>query len=75
MAERRVNRKSALIIEEAAEWFVRLRDDNLGLYERRCYVRWLKKSPAHTAEILRMCRLADGLRDAKLGFVAHPRLS
>lgn len=66
MARHRNDRKSALIGEEAAEWFVRLRDDNLGLDERRSYVRWLKQSPAHTAEMLRMRQLAHWLRDAKL---------
>jgi ferric-dicitrate binding protein FerR (iron transport regulator) len=72
MARHRNDRKSALITEEAAEWFVRLRDDNLGLDERRRYVRWLKQSSAHTAEMLRIQRLAHWLRDAKLaGLISH----
>lgn len=66
MARPRNNRKSALISEEAAEWFVRLRDDNLGADERRRYVRWLKQSSTHTAEMLRMRLVAHWLREAEL---------
>jgi ferric-dicitrate binding protein FerR (iron transport regulator) len=66
MARSRNDRKSALISEEAAEWFVRLRDDNLGPDERRRYVRWLKQSSTHTAEMLRVRQLAHWLREAKL---------
>ena len=39
---------------EAAEWFVRLRDDSLGMRHRERNVRWLKQSPAHIAELLRI---------------------
>lgn len=66
MARPRNDRKSALISEEAAEWFVRLRDDHLGADERRRYVRWLKQSSVHTAEMLRIRQLARWLHDAKL---------
>ena len=52
--------------EEAAQWFVRLRDDNLELGERLSYVRWLKQSPAHLREMLRICQLAGWLQGARL---------
>lgn len=72
MGRTRSDRKSALISEEAAEWFVRLRDDHLGADERRRYVRWLKQSSTHTAEMLRVRQLAHWLHDAKLeGLLSH----
>lgn len=51
---------------EAAEWFVRLRDDRLGLRHRERNVRWLKRSPAHIAELLRIQQVYKVLRAAKL---------
>jgi transmembrane sensor len=72
MARHRNDRKSELISEEAAEWFVRLKDDHLGADERRRYVHWLKQSSTHTAEMLRIRQLAHWLRDAKLeGLLSH----
>jgi transmembrane sensor len=61
-----------LIAKEAAQWFVRLRDDNLGLDEQFRYVCWLKQSPVHKAEMLRICQLAGRLRSVKLErFISH----
>ena len=40
--------------DEAAEWFVRLRDDRSSMRHRERNVRWLKQSPAHIAELLRI---------------------
>lgn len=51
---------------EAAEWFVRLRDDSLGTRHRERNVRWLKQSPAHIAELLRIQQVYKVLRAAKL---------
>lgn len=51
---------------EAAEWFVRLRDDSLGERHRERNVRWLKQSPAHIAELLRIQQVYKALRAAKL---------
>ena len=51
---------------EAAEWFVRLRDDSLGMRHRERNVRWLKQSPAHIAELLRIQQVYKVLRAAKL---------
>ena len=51
---------------EAAEWFVRLRDDRLGTRHRERNVRWLKQSPAHIAELLRIQQVYKVLRAAKV---------
>lgn len=60
------DRKSTLISEEAAEWLVILKESNLRFSERRRYVRWLKQSPAHIADILRLSALNGLLRKADL---------
>jgi transmembrane sensor len=51
---------------EAAEWFVRLRDDRLGNRNRERNVRWLKQSPTHIAELLRIQQVYQALRAAKV---------
>lgn len=60
MPDRPQDRKATLISEEAADWLVILKEGNGRFGERRRYVRWLKQSPAHIAEILRLSTL-DGL--------------
>jgi transmembrane sensor len=60
----RVTRMS--LSNEAAEWFVRLRDDSMGARNRERNVRWLKQSPAHIAELLRIQQVYQVLRAAKL---------
>lgn len=52
--------------DEAAEWFIRLRDDRLGMRHRERNVRWLKQSPSHIAELLRIQQVYTVLRAAKL---------
>lgn len=59
------NAKQALS-DEAAEWFIRLRDDRLSSRNRERNVRWLKQSPAHIAELLRIQQVYTVLRAAKL---------
>lgn len=61
----RDNAKQALS-DEAAEWFIRLRDDRLNERNRERNVRWLKESPAHIAELLRIQQVYTVLRAAKL---------
>jgi transmembrane sensor len=61
----RDNAKQALS-DEAAEWFIRLRDDRLNERHRERNVRWLKQSPAHIAELLRIQQVYTVLRAAKL---------
>ena len=56
----------AALSSEAAEWFVRLRDDRLGMRHRERNVRWLKQSPAHIAELLRIQQVYKVLRAAQL---------
>lgn len=52
--------------DEAAEWFIRLRDDRLSARHRERNVRWLKQSPSHIAELLRIQQVYTVLRAAKL---------
>lgn len=52
--------------DQAAEWFIRLRDDRLNVRNRERNVRWLKQSPAHIAELLRIQQVYTVLRAAKL---------
>jgi transmembrane sensor len=54
------------VSDQAAEWFIRLRDRDLTVIERRKYVRWLKQSPNHIAEFMRLCRLYGRVKRAKL---------
>jgi transmembrane sensor len=54
------------VSDQAAEWFIRLRDRDLTTVERRRYVRWLKQSPNHIAEFMRLCRLYGRVKRAKL---------
>ena len=55
----------AIISEQAAEWLLRLKGEKLNSAERLKYVKWLKQSPSHIAEMLRISEV-DGL----LGVVA-----
>ena len=50
----------ALISEEAAEWLLRLKGEKLSSAEKLKYVKWLKQSPSHIAEMLRISEV-DGL--------------
>ena len=54
------------VSNEAAEWFVRMRDDRLTARQRQKNVRWLKQSPTHIAELLRIQQVYKVLRAAKL---------
>jgi transmembrane sensor len=54
------------VSDQAAEWFIRLRDRDLGAAERRRYVRWLKQSPDHIAEFMRTCRMYGRVKRAGL---------
>jgi transmembrane sensor len=54
------------VSDQAAEWFIRLRDRDLTVAERRKYVRWLKQSPNNIAEFMRLCRMYGRVKRAKL---------
>lgn len=48
------------IIDEASQWLVRLSSPQVSIEERRAFVAWLKRSPVHLAEYLRLeCTWAD----------------
>jgi len=52
-----------LVTRQAADWFVANRAE-LSARERETFVAWLKASPAHVEEYLRMAAVARDLRDA-----------
>jgi transmembrane sensor len=54
------------IPEQAAEWLLRWHCGDLSIAERFEYLQWLKTSPVHIAETLRMCRLYSWLEGTKL---------
>jgi transmembrane sensor len=66
MPDHSQDRESKLISEAAADWFVCLRNGNVTARDRRRYVRWLKQSPAHVAEMLQLSSLDCRLRSADL---------
>ena len=73
MPDRPQDRKATLISEEAADWLVILKEGTPRFGERRRYVRWLKQSPAHIAEILRLSTLDGLLRKTDLeGILTGP---
>ena len=47
--------------EEAAGWLVMLRADELNAAQRQEYVDWLRESPLHIAEMLRVTQVHDAL--------------
>lgn len=55
-AERR-----ARVSADAAEWWDRLQSSDLGRLERTEFVVWLRESPLHVEEILRVARVHDAL--------------
>lgn len=57
------DRHRRVTIEAAAEWVLRLQDQNLTRSERVEYVRWLRESPLHVAEILRASHVHSELAD------------
>ena len=59
------------VSDQAAEWFIRLRDRDLTWSDRRKFVRWLKQSPSHIAEFMRLCSLYGRVKRAKVPAL-HP---
>ncbi len=55
--------RRARIAEEAAEWWVRLRADDLPREERGQFVDWLRESPANVAEMLRIAQVHGALEN------------
>jgi transmembrane sensor len=54
------------VSDQAAEWFIRLRDRDLTSADRRKFVRWLKQAPSHIAEFMRLCQLYGRVKRAKV---------
>lgn len=54
------------IRQEACEWFIKLSDDRLRKRDRYRSVRWMKESPEHVAELLRLQLIHRMLRSAQL---------
>jgi transmembrane sensor len=54
----RVDENAAMSIQEqAAEWFIRWHSGEVTVAERYAYLQWLKTSPVHIAELLRVCQM------------------
>jgi transmembrane sensor len=47
--------------EEAAEWWLRIKRDDMPKPERERFVDWLRESPVHVAEMLRMAQVDGAL--------------
>ncbi|MGH8187808.1 MAG: FecR family protein, partial [Steroidobacteraceae bacterium] len=64
--ECREQRKLELISQEAAEWFLRLKDPRPSRQDRREFFEWLIESRRHVAEYLRIVLMHGRLRRLKL---------
>ncbi|MGH8187233.1 MAG: FecR family protein [Steroidobacteraceae bacterium] len=63
----RIDESQAMSIhDEAAEWFIRWHNGEITVAERYAYLQWLKTSPVHIAELLRVCRMYSWLGAMKL---------
>lgn len=63
----RIDENAAMSIhEQAAEWFIRWHNAEVTVAERYAYLQWLKTSPVHIAELLRVCRMYSWLGAMKL---------
>lgn len=51
------------ISEQAAEWYARLQAGDMTPRERRQYLAWLRQSPTHIAESMRVEKIVTGLMD------------
>ena len=49
--------RQARATEEAAEWLLKLQESGLTTATRGEFVDWLRESPLHVAEMLRIARL------------------
>lgn len=63
MSMHRSDQGRRLIAEQAAEWLTALRSGKLSAKERAEFVDWLRESPAHVAEMLRVSRIDQALSD------------
>jgi transmembrane sensor len=75
MTEHSDRNRELTVSDQAAEWFVRLRDRDLSAADRRKYVRWLKHSPSHISEFLRLCQIYGRVKRANLPLKLPEELS
>lgn len=66
MTEHMEDDSSMTIGVQAAQWLLRWHSGELSSAERFEYLQWLKSSPVHVAETLRMCRVYSWLESTKL---------
>ena len=55
--------RRARAAEEAAEWLQRFESGHISASDRGDFVDWLRESPLHVAETLRIKRLASALAE------------
>ncbi|MGC3981009.1 MAG: FecR/PupR family sigma factor regulator [Steroidobacteraceae bacterium] len=67
MSESDKNGAQMLVGEQAADWFVQLKDGALSEDEIRRYLDWLRQSPTHVAEMDRIEQLHGKLKGILLG--------
>jgi transmembrane sensor len=53
------------IAERAAMWLLTVQSEQLSASQRADFIDWLRESPLHIAEMLRICRLQRALADFK----------
>ncbi len=63
MSMHRSDQRRRLAAEQAAEWLVALQSDKPSARERGEFVDWLRESPLHVAEMLRLSRVDQSLGD------------
>src|SRR5262245_34477365 len=61
----------ASLAEEAASWLLTLQYEELSAAQRAEFVDWLRQSPHHISEMLRVCQLQRDLARFK-GWSKHP---
>ncbi len=55
------NERRERAAQEAAEWVLRMQDQNMTRAQRAEYVQWLRESPLHVAEMLRVSHVHGAL--------------
>jgi transmembrane sensor len=60
------DRAAQAVADQAAEWFIRLKDRDLSMAERRKFMRWLKQSPGNIAEFMRLAQLYGRVKRANV---------
>ncbi|MFC4313340.1 FecR/PupR family sigma factor regulator [Steroidobacter flavus] len=64
--------RSKSISEQAADWLVALRAEDVTEEQKLGYVRWLKQSPKHIREVLELVTLEQLLKDTRVGGIELP---